>query len=82
MLAFFENLVDPFPAAVPDKPPRSLFAFLWHYSKPIAPYLLFVSLTASAFAVMEIVLFGLLGNLVDFFPTRTRKHSGPTISGG
>ncbi len=35
MLAFFENLVDPFPADVPDKPPRGLFEFLWHYSKPI-----------------------------------------------
>jgi len=73
MLAFFENLVDPFPAAVPAKPPRSLFAFLWHYSKPIAPYLLFVSLTASTFAVTEIVLFGLLGNLVDFFAEANRE---------
>jgi ATP-binding cassette subfamily B multidrug efflux pump len=73
MLAFFENLVDPFPTAVPTKPPRSLFGFLWHYSKPIAPHLLCVSLTASAFAVMEVALFGFLGNLVDFFAEANRQ---------
>ncbi len=73
MLAFFEKLVDPFPAAVPDKPPRRLFGFLWHYSKPIAPHLLFVSLTASVFAVLEVALFGFLGNLIDFFADANRE---------
>ena len=73
MLAFFEKLVDPFPAAVPDKPPRSLFGFLWHYSKPIAPHLVFVSLTAAAFALLEVALFGFLGNLVDFFADANRE---------
>ena len=73
MLAFFEKLVDPFPAAVPDKPPRSLFGFLWHYSKPVAPHLLFVSLTAAAFALLEVALFGFLGNLVDFFADANRE---------
>jgi len=73
MLAFFEKLVDPFPDAVPDQPPRSLFGFLWHYSKPIAPYLLVVSLTASTFAILEVALFGFLGNLIDFFAGANRE---------
>ena len=73
MLAFFENLVDPFPTVAPQKPPRSLFAFLWHYAKPIAPHLLFVSATAAAFAVLEVALFGFLGNLVDFFAEAERE---------
>jgi ATP-binding cassette subfamily B multidrug efflux pump len=73
MLAFFENLVDPFPAAPPVKPPRRLFGFLWHYSRPIAPHLLLVSLSASAFAVLEVALFGFLGNLVDFFADAQRE---------
>jgi len=73
MLAYFESLVEPFPAAVPDKPPRSLFGFLWHYSKPIAPHLLVVSLSASAFAVVEVALFGFLGSLVDFFADANRE---------
>jgi len=73
MLAFFEKLVDPFPSAVPERPPRALFGFLWHYARPIAPHLLFVSVTGAAFAVLEVVLFGFLGNLVDFFSHANRE---------
>ena len=73
MLAFFENLIDPFPDAVPDQPPRTLYRFVWHYAKPIVPHLLLVSLTAAAFAVVEVALFGFLGNLVDFFAAADRE---------
>lgn len=66
MLTFFERLIDPFPPAKPVKPPETLFRFLWHYSKPIAPHLFLVCLTSTAFAVLEVALFGYLGNLVDF----------------
>ncbi len=66
MLAFFENLIDPFPAAVPDKPPRTLFAFILHYARPVALHLVLIALTAAAFGIMEVALFGFLGNLVDF----------------
>ena len=72
MLAFFEKLVDPFPVAVPEKPPRALFPFLWHYARPIWPHMLVVSLTGAAFAVIEVALFGFLGNLVDFFAAADR----------
>jgi ATP-binding cassette subfamily B multidrug efflux pump len=67
MLAFFEKLVDPFPAAQPALPPRRLFGFIWHYARPILPHLILVAATAAAFAVLEVALFGFLGNLVDFF---------------
>ncbi|MBT5265659.1 MAG: ABC transporter ATP-binding protein [Rhodospirillaceae bacterium] len=73
MLAFFENLVDPFPEATPEKPPRTLLAFLWHYSRPIAPHLLFASFSAALFAVLEVALFGFLGNLIDFFTASNRE---------
>ena len=73
MLAFFEKLVDPFPSAVPETPPRRLFGFIWHYVRPIAPHLLLVALTASAFAVLEVALFGFLGNLVDFLTAANRE---------
>ncbi len=81
MFAFFENLVDPFPAAVPDQPPRNLRGFLWHYAKPFAPHLLIVALTASVFAVLEVALFGLLGNLVDFFAAAERETFWPDHAG-
>lgn len=66
MLAFFERLIDPFPSAKPVKPPETLFRFLWHYAKPIAPYLSMVCVTSTAFAILEVALFGYLGSLVDF----------------
>ena len=67
MFTFFEKIVDPFPDVLPGRPPRSLLAFLWHYSRPIWPHLLAVSLTGAIFAILEVSLFGFLGNLVDFF---------------
>ena len=73
MLALFEKLVDPFPAAVPPKPPSELSAFLWHYAKPIWPHLLLASVTAAVFAALEVALFGFLGNLVDFFANADRE---------
>ncbi len=73
MLAFFENLIDPFPDRVPERPPRGLLGFLWHYARPVAPHLLLVSLTAAAFAVLEVLLFAFLGNLVDFFAEADRQ---------
>ncbi|MEM7172352.1 MAG: ABC transporter ATP-binding protein [Pseudomonadota bacterium] len=73
MLAFFEKLVDPFPSAVPPRPPRSLFRFMWHYARPLAPHLVLVSLTASAFALLEVALFGFFGNLIDFFADKNRE---------
>jgi len=66
MLAFFENLVDPFPAALPGRPPRSLFAFLWHYARPIWPHLLCSMLIGAVFAILEVALFSFFGDLVDF----------------
>ncbi|MEQ9490743.1 MAG: ABC transporter ATP-binding protein [Alphaproteobacteria bacterium] len=66
MLAFFERLIAPFPAAKPAKPPETLFRFMWHYARPIAPHLLLVCFTSTAFAVLEVALFGYLGSLVDF----------------
>ena len=72
MLAFFERLIDPFPAAQPALPPRRLFGFIWHYARPILPHLVLVALTAAAFAILEVALFGFLGNLVDFFAAAER----------
>ena len=37
MLAYFERLLDSFPADLPARPPRSLFGFIWHYAQPVWP---------------------------------------------
>jgi ATP-binding cassette subfamily B multidrug efflux pump len=72
MFAFFENLIDPFPAAAPAKPPETLRGFLWHYARPIWPLLTFVAATGALFAVLEVALFGILGRIIDWLAAADR----------
>ena len=39
MFRFFESLVDPYPMHEPEAPPRRLWAFVLHYSRPVLPWL-------------------------------------------
>ena len=73
MLSIFERFIDPFPVEVPDRPPQTLLAFIWHYAKPVWPYLALISLSGALFAAIEVALFGFLGNLVDFLATADRS---------
>ena len=66
MFSRLERILPPFPPGVPDMPPRGLFAFLWHYARPAWPYFAIASATGAMFAILEVLLFGFLGRLVDF----------------
>jgi ATP-binding cassette subfamily B multidrug efflux pump len=74
MFAFFEKLIDPFPAAAPAKPPETLRGFLWHYARPIWPLLTFVAATGGLFAVLEVALFGILGRIIDWLAAADRAN--------
>ncbi|WP_333797769.1 ABC transporter ATP-binding protein [Rheinheimera sp.] len=66
MLRFFEKLTEPFPAAEPAQPPHGLWAFCRHYSQGmVLPLLVMASLTA-LLAMLEVSLFGFMGQLVDW----------------
>jgi ATP-binding cassette, subfamily B, multidrug efflux pump len=66
MLRFFEKLTNPFPAAEPQQPPRGLLAFCLHYSKGMGwPLVVMATLTA-LIAMLEVSLFGFMGQLVDW----------------
>ena len=39
MFGWFEQRLNPFPSEEPGVPPKGLFAFCWHYTKPAAPWL-------------------------------------------
>lgn len=62
---FFESLINPFPAEAPATPPKSLFAFCRHYTKGAGLFLLAMAFFNAMTAVMEVVLFQFLGQLVD-----------------
>jgi ATP-binding cassette subfamily B multidrug efflux pump len=72
MFRFFERLVDPYPPDTPAMPPRGLVAFAWHYSRPVAPWLLMMAVFTAIISVLELVFFAFLGDLVDWLTAADR----------
>ena len=70
MFSFFERLTTPFPDKTPEQPPRTLVAFCRYYSNGMWHILLTVSILSALIAVLEVSLFGFMGQLVDWFATR------------
>ena len=73
MFTWFEKRVDPFPPAVPTQPPATLAAFCWHYTKDMWPWLLAISILVAMISGLQIMLFGFMGNLVDWLGTANRE---------
>ncbi|MEE4202660.1 MAG: ABC transporter transmembrane domain-containing protein, partial [Halieaceae bacterium] len=73
MFKFFENRIAPFPTDLPSRPPASLWAFCWHYTRGVWPWLLLMSLLVTAIALIEVALFGFLGDVVDWLSTADRE---------
>jgi ATP-binding cassette, subfamily B, multidrug efflux pump len=71
MYRFFESLISPFPAEVPEAPPKTLFAFCRHYARGTELFLILMAILTGAIAVMEVSLFGFLGQLVDLLNKNT-----------
>lgn len=65
MFAWFERRIDPYPTDAPEMPPRSMWAFVLHYSRGALPWLISLALLSSAIALIEVMLFNWLGELVN-----------------
>ena len=74
MYRFFENLIKPFPVEDPQTPPKTLFAFCRHYTRGTERYLIIMSILTAGIAVMEVSLFGFLGQLVDWLNLHTPEN--------
>ncbi len=66
MLRWFERRLDPYPSASPTQPPDKLFPFLLFYLKGSKRLLLTMAVLTAAVALSEVVLFGFIGNVVDW----------------
>ena len=66
MFGWFERRLNPYPSEAPSLPPKGLFAFLWHYTKPAGPWLFVLGFCSMALGVAEVLLFQFLGNIVDW----------------
>ena len=74
MFKFFERLIEPFPPQEPQQPPKTLAAFCLHYTQGIAPHLMLMALLTTCIAIMEVTLFGFMGELVDWLSTKDRSN--------
>ena len=72
MYSFFERLVAAFPPEEPAQPPRGLFAFCRHYTRGAEWPLVIMSVLTATVAVLEVVLFGFMGQLVDWLSSKDR----------
>ncbi len=55
-----------------EKPAPTLFAFVFHYTKPFLPLLIVSILFSTVIALIEVYLFAFIGNLVDLLSTADR----------
>lgn len=66
MLRWFEQLTDPFRDIGPvTQPPDRLVAFYWHYVRQVWPLFVALLLVGIVVALIEVMLFAFLGQLVD-----------------
>ena len=72
MYSFFERLVAAFPPEEPAQPPRGLFAFCRHYTRVAEWPLVIMSILTATVAVLEVLLFGFMGQLVDWLSSKER----------
>ncbi|MGF1761851.1 ABC transporter ATP-binding protein [Aliivibrio kagoshimensis] len=73
MLKFFEKLTNAFPNEEPQQPPQGIFAFCLHYTKGFKVPLIGMSILSAIIAVIEVSLFGFMGQLVDWLSTHEKE---------
>jgi ATP-binding cassette, subfamily B, multidrug efflux pump len=72
LFSWFERRIEPYPAGDPVEPPRGLVAFCLHYSEGAKKWLVLMACLSAAVAAGEVMLFGFLGNLVDWLSAADR----------
>lgn len=66
MFKLFESFTQAFPKKDPQRPPDTLWAFCRHYTQGYEKPLLIMALMSTTIAVIEVSLFGFMGQLVDW----------------
>lgn len=83
-MEFFEGLNDPFADDGVQTPPKGYVAFCWFYAKPMWPLLLFMSCLTAVVAVLEVMIFTFMGDLVTLLTNSDRasffdEHGGTLL---
>jgi ATP-binding cassette subfamily B multidrug efflux pump len=79
----FERLVDPYPQAVPEAPPKALLPFLWACSRGTRGYIAAMTAFTATIGAFEALLFAFLGRIVDWLarlsPAQLWAEEGDTL---
>ena len=70
--SWLETRVDSFPLQQPGMPPTTFWRFILHYTRPFWPTIIASSALSAVIALIEVSLFGFLGNLVDWLSRADR----------
>ncbi|MBA6293662.1 ABC transporter ATP-binding protein [Colwellia sp. MB3u-70] len=70
MFKFFESLTQALPQEEPTQPPNTLYAFCRHYTRGFGMPLIIMSVLTAVLAILEVSLFGFMGQLVDLLVTK------------
>ncbi len=85
MFGIFERFIDPYPPEHPAEPPKGLYQFCRHYVRGIEPYLILLAILTTCLAVSEAMLYGVLGQMVDWLAERETtdffEEEWPTLLG-
>ena len=65
MFSWFENRIDAFATSEDGQPPHDLWAFYWHFVKPVWPAFLMLLVAGFLGSAIEVALFAFIGSLVD-----------------
>ena len=63
---WLETRVNSFPPEQAGMPPAAFWQFIAYYTRPFWPVILVSSVLSAAIALIEVSLFGFLGNMVDW----------------
>ncbi len=66
MLAWFENLLHPYPDNTHKPPPRGFAAFIWACTKGLRRYIFGMTLLTAAIGAFEALLFAMMGRIIDW----------------
>ncbi|RXJ73726.1 multidrug ABC transporter ATP-binding protein [Veronia nyctiphanis] len=81
----FERMTLAFPPDKPEQPPSGLLAFCLHYTRGFEVPLIAMSVLTALIAIVEVSLFGFMGQLVDWLvnsnPDTFLQEEGMTLIG-
>ncbi|WDR06374.1 ABC transporter ATP-binding protein [Devosia rhodophyticola] len=73
LMQWFETRLNPYPEAEPSEPPKGLLEFCLHYSHGAKKWLALMAAAAALIALGEIILFGFVGDVVNWLASADRS---------